>query len=126
MTSNTASRADAEPTEVWQRFKAGRAQILGEWVEAERALALAKRNGTANGATGDRLLAAEAALQGAIVDFATGERPGGDPLPVALALLRLAESELFPVPPDLRSAGHGDRRRSDRGQTGGGDRRAQT
>jgi hypothetical protein len=124
MTSKTASRVDAELMDIWQRFKAGRADLLGEWVEAERALALAKANGAANGATGDRLLAAEAALQSAIVDFAASEEPKGDPMPVALALLRLAESELFPVPPDLRASGQGDRRRTSRGETGGRDRRS--
>jgi hypothetical protein len=85
-------------------------------VEAERALALARREGADTEAlAGDRLMAAEARLQSAIIDFATGEHTHGDPISLALGMLRLAEEELFEDPPDLRAkSGEGDRRRGDR------------
>ena len=124
MKSQSSPTATPDFDEVWQRFKVSRSKVLGNWVEAERALALANREGSANGASGDRLLAAEAALQSAIVDFAASEKTSGDPMPLALGMLRLAESELFPVPPDLRQPdGGSDRRRSERRGSGGGDRR---
>ncbi len=107
---------------LWRRFKRSRAEALAKWVEAERAMALANREGTENGPSGDRLLAAEAALQSAIIDFATTQDATEDPMPVALGLLRKAEHELFANPPDLRRPGAGgDRRQSVR--RGIGDRR---
>ena len=122
MTSRSSRRAASDISGLWQRFKTSRAQVLGNWVEAERALALAKQHGT-NGDSGDRLLAAEAALQSAIVDFAATAQVEGDPKPLALSLLRLAESELYAEPPDLRKPNGGDRRRAERRGARGSDRR---
>jgi hypothetical protein len=119
--SRTSHRSDLDA--LWRRFKTSRAEVIHGWVEAERAMALANQEGRENGTSGDRLLAAEAALQSAIIDFAATQESPLDPMPVALALLRKAERELFDVPPDLRrpDAG-GDRRKTVR--RGVGDRRA--
>jgi hypothetical protein len=116
MTSSTEARAYPDLPAAWQRFQAQHARAIGEWVEAERALALAAREGAPlGGATGDRLLSAEATLQRHIVDFAASEVGSGDSTALALGLLRLAERELFENPPDLRTQpGDGDRRRGDR------------
>jgi hypothetical protein len=122
MTTHAQSPAKTDVDVMWRRFKSSRAQVLGTWVEAERAMALAHRERGAGGPSGDRLLAAEAALQGAIVDFAATQDGVRDPMPVALALLRKAEAELFDDPPDLRQpAAGGDRRMTVR--RGIGDRR---
>jgi hypothetical protein len=80
--------------ETWERFKSARGQVLHDWVEAERALAAARRAGGGDVAEGDRLLSAEAALQGAIMDFASAADRRSDPTPTALGLLRLAEAVL--------------------------------
>lgn len=116
MTSSSEARAHPNLPAAWQQFKAQHAKAIGEWVEAERALALAAREGAPmGGATGDRLLSAEATLQRYIVDFAASEYANGDSTALALGLLRLAERELFEDPPDLRlHNGDGDRRRGDR------------
>lgn len=91
--------AEADIVVIWRRFKSAQADVLENWVEAERAVALAKRDGSINGGRGDRLLAAEAALQGAIIDFAAAsQRQEADPTPIALGLLRLAERELAADP----------------------------
>lgn len=122
MTFNTSPRSDTLGA-AWTRFKKTRARELGNWVEAERALVLARREGADHTVTGDRLMAAEAALQSAIIDFATTDGGQADPMPVALELLRLAERELFDDPPDLRSVeGTADRRAAER-LSGSGDRR---
>ncbi|MEA2646561.1 MAG: hypothetical protein QOE92_1644 [Chloroflexota bacterium] len=114
MASETRPRTET-PTAAWERFKQVHGDVLGRWVEAERALALALRDGGNHPVTGDRLLAAEAALQAAIIDFATSDSAAPDPVPVALELLRLAEKELFENPPDLRAIdGVADRRREGR------------
>jgi hypothetical protein len=123
MTTHAQSPAKTNLDVMWRRFKSSRAQVLTTWVEAERAMALANRERGASGPSGDRLLAAEAALQGAIVDFAATQDGVRDPMPVALALLRKAEAELFEDPPDLRQpASGGDRRKTMR--RGIGDRRS--
>jgi hypothetical protein len=91
-----------ELDETWKRFMSVRGQELQNWVEAERALAQARIAGSVTADPGDRLLAAEAALQSAIVDFAAAQDADSDPTPVALALLRLAEDA-------LEAGGHGPR-----------------
>jgi hypothetical protein len=80
--------------ETWERFKSARGQVLRDWVEAERALANARAAGSGDVEEGDRLLSAEAALQGAIMDFAAAADRESDPTPTALGLLRLAEHVL--------------------------------
>ena len=80
--------------ETWERFKSARGLELQNWVEAERALAASRLAGDVPGDPGDRLLAAEAALQSAIVDFAAAQDADADPTPVALGLLRMAEDAL--------------------------------
>ena len=80
----------------WARFRAERAVELESWLEAERLLTAGQRAGTSPAGRGDQLLAAEATLQRAIVDFAASENGGGDPTPLALALLRRAEALLDP------------------------------
>jgi hypothetical protein len=77
--------------ETWERFKSARGQVLQDWVEAERALANAREAGSSDVDEGDRLLSAEGALQGAIMDFAAAADRASDPTPTALGLLRLAE-----------------------------------
>jgi hypothetical protein len=69
-------------------------------------------------------MAAEAALQAAIIDFATSSGGAVDPVPVALELLRLAEGELFDDPPDLRRGDRAADRRSGVRGAGLPDRRA--
>jgi hypothetical protein len=93
--------------------------VLKNWVEAERALAEARMGGAGDIEQGDRLLIAEAALQGAIMDFAASEDPESDPTRTAVALLRLAEAALEAASPkggekrvDQRRSGR-DRRRDD-------------
>ena len=105
--------------ETWERFKSARGQELQNWVDAERALAQARRAGSVATDSGDRLLVAEAALQSAIVDFAAAEDADSDPTPVALGLLRLAEDalqadELGPRPTRNGRRPAPDRRRSHR------------
>ena len=97
--------------ETWERFKSARGLELQNWVEAERALAAARQAGDEPADPGDRLLAAEAALQSAIVDFAAAEDAEADPTPVALGLLRMAEDAL-----DVDQRG-GRRRHRDRRAT---------
>ncbi len=80
--------------ETWERFKSARGLELQNWVDAERALAAARQAGQIPADPGDRLLAAEAALQSAIVDFAAAQDAESDPTPVALGLLRMAEDAL--------------------------------
>jgi hypothetical protein len=80
--------------DTWERFKSARGKELQNWVDAEHALAQARLAGSVVADPGDRLLAAEAALQSAIVDFAAALDANRDPTPVALALLRLAEDAL--------------------------------
>jgi hypothetical protein len=76
---------------VWTRFRAERADELHAWLRAEADFT----GGMADVAAGDRLLAAEAALQRAIVDFAAVHHDGmADPTPLALALLKRAEAML--------------------------------
>lgn len=81
-------------TVTWERFKSAQGQVLQDWVEAERALAKARQAGAGDVEEGDRLLSAEAALQGAIMDFAAAADRESDPTPTALGLLRLAEHVL--------------------------------
>jgi hypothetical protein len=80
--------------ETWARFKSARAKVLEDWVAAERALALARQSGADDVEEGDRLQSAEAALQGAIMDFVAAADRESDPTPTALGLLRLAEHVL--------------------------------
>ena len=97
--SKTGRRtADADIPGIWRRFKLSRGAVLDEWVEAEKAVAVDRSVGTLRGPSGDKLLAAEAALQGAIIDFAAAEGHVSDPTPIALELLRLAEGELVEDP----------------------------
>jgi hypothetical protein len=117
--ATTQSQPDVDTA--WVHFKSARSLVLANWVDAERAMALATRNGAPSGPSGDRLLAAEAALQSAIIDFAASQTGRLDPMPLALEMLRRAEAELFADPPDLRRLESGDRRRSTR--RGVGDRR---
>ncbi len=91
--------------ETWERFKSARGLELANWVDAERALAAARQAGDLPADPGDRLLAAEAALQSAIVDFAAAQDLESDPTPVALGLLRMAEDA-------LKDQERGSRRRS--------------
>ena len=93
--------------ETWERFKSARGQVLTEWVEAERALAGAREAGGADDDEGDRLLSAEAALQGAIMDFAAATDHESDPTRTALGLLRLAELALA----DVGGGGSGQNKR---------------
>lgn len=88
------SHNTSDLAETWEQFKSSRGRELQNWVEAERALYQARRAGGGESAPGDRLLAAEAALQSAIVDFAAAQNGAADPTPVALGLLRLAEHVL--------------------------------
>jgi hypothetical protein len=101
--------------ETWERFKSARGRELQNWVDAERALANARKTGGREIDQGDRLLIAEAALQTAIMDFATAADLGSDPTPTALGLLRLAEHVLE----DRGGAGpgHDQRRRQRRSGT---------
>ena len=78
----------------WARFRAERGAQLSAWIEAERALHEARRTGAENFDAGDRLLAAEAALQTSIVDFAAGIPNLENPDRVALEVLRRAEALL--------------------------------
>jgi hypothetical protein len=96
------NHADRPPdfTAAWAKFRAQRQPELDGWLEAERALAGSGETALAPGAQGERLLAAEAALQRAIVDFAAVETGESDPTAMALELLRLAEALLYhPEPP---------------------------
>ena len=111
----TTPHPTTDLAETWERFKSTRGQELQNWVEAEHALALARRRGAPATDPGDRLLAAEAALQSAIVDFAAALDASSDPTPVALALLRLAEDALEADPP--RGARGGRRPSPDRRRT---------
>jgi hypothetical protein len=83
-----------DPAATWERFKTSRGEELQNWVDAEHALAHARRGGSMAAGPGDRLLAAEAALHGAIMDFAAAQDADSDPTPVALVLLRMAEDAL--------------------------------
>jgi hypothetical protein len=83
-----------DPAAAWERFKTLRREELQNWVDAEHALAHARRGGSMAVDPGDRLLAAEAALHGAIMDFAVAQDADSDPTPVALVLLRMAEDAL--------------------------------
>lgn len=78
----------------WKRFRAEQSARLDTWIEAERALAEARMNGADDFDAGDRLLAAEAALQTAIIDFAAAASGDENPTPLALEILRLAEALL--------------------------------
>lgn len=78
----------------WARFRAERGAQLSAWIEAERALSEARLAGAEDFDAGDRLLAAEAALQTSIVDFAAAIPNLANPSPVALEILRLAEAML--------------------------------
>jgi hypothetical protein len=108
--------------ETWERFKSARGQELQNWVDVEHALAQARRAGSVATDPGDRLLAAEAALQSAIVDFAAAQDADSDPTPVALGLLRLAEDALEADEHGPRPTRNGrrrpapDRRRSHRAE----------
>lgn len=90
----TKHHSASDLVETWERFKSSRGLELQNWVEAERALAAARRAGQVPADPGDRLLAAEAALQSAIVDFAAAQDVESDPTPLALGLLRMAEDAL--------------------------------
>lgn len=90
----TKHHGASDLVETWERFKSARGLELQNWVDAERALATARRAGEIPADPGDRLLAAEAALQSAIVDFAAAQDAESDPTPVALGLLRMAEDAL--------------------------------
>jgi hypothetical protein len=83
----------------WERFKTQRQRELDGWLGAERTLAGSHGSAVAPGARGDALLAAEATLQRAIVDFAASEGRHGDPTALALELLRLAEGLLHEPAP---------------------------
>ena len=91
---NSPLRDSPNLVETWERFKSSRGRELQTWVDAERALAQAREGGGSDTEPGDRLMAAEAALQSAIVDFAAAQNGGSDPTHVALGLLRLAEHAL--------------------------------
>ncbi|GAC1334269.1 MAG: hypothetical protein NVSMB17_15700 [Candidatus Dormibacteria bacterium] len=78
----------------WSRFKQERATQLDAWIEAERRLARSRLGGSADLAAGDRLLAAEAALQTAIIDFAASQPGITRPTPLAIGILRRAEAML--------------------------------
>jgi hypothetical protein len=91
----TARRVTSKTIDAaWARFRVERAAQLAAWIEAESALAEARRNGADDFDAGDRLLAAEAALQTSIVDFAATLPGQANPSPVALEILRLAEAML--------------------------------
>ncbi|MHB8509444.1 MAG: hypothetical protein ACYDGR_12480 [Candidatus Dormibacteria bacterium] len=75
---------------LWERFLVQHAATLTRWIEAERRV---RDAGPANSA-GEALLAAEAALQRSIVDFAVIETGGVDSAVDALDLLRRAEAML--------------------------------
>ena len=91
---NSPLRDSPDLVETWERFKSSRGRELQNWLDAERALAQVREVGGSDIAAGDRLLAAEAALQGAIVDFAAAHNAGADPTSIALGLLRFAEHAL--------------------------------
>jgi hypothetical protein len=91
---NSPLRDSPNLVDTWERFRSACGRELQNWVEAERALAHAREVGGSETAAGDRLMAAEAALQRAIVDFAAAQNAGTDPTPIAMGLLRLAEHVL--------------------------------
>jgi len=105
--------------ETWERFKSARGRELQNWVDAEHALSQARRAGSVATDPGDRLLAAEAVLQSAIMDFAAAQDAAADPTPVALGLLRMAEDALKAVehgsPPNLRGRRPAPQRRRSQG-----------
>jgi hypothetical protein len=83
-----------DPAATWERFKTLRGEELQNWLDAEHAVAHARQSGSLFADPGDRLLAAEAALHGAIMDFAAAQDADSDPTPVALVLLRMVEDAL--------------------------------
>jgi hypothetical protein len=89
---NLPGHESSSMDETWERFKSTRGRELQTWLEAE--LALTRDMGASGIADGVPLMAAEAALQSAIVDFAASQNHGIDPTPLALGLLRLAEHAL--------------------------------
>src|SRR2546425_1226325 len=80
----------------WERFHHSRRPEIDAWLAAETAVAGGTRN------AGDALMAAEATLQRAIVDFVSVELQGEDPMPLVLELLRRAEELLHPSPQAAR------------------------
>jgi len=88
-----ANRGGASRATTWERFAASHRDVLDEWLHAEVTVARALDSGLHHSAAGDRLLAAEAALQGAIIDFAA-EVGNADPTRMAVELLRHAETHL--------------------------------
>jgi hypothetical protein len=78
----------------WARFKVERGRELDAWLRAERTLAAARVRGLDDLIAGERLLAAEASLQTAIVDFAASQTDVVNPSPLALQILRMAEATL--------------------------------
>jgi hypothetical protein len=91
---NSPLRDSPNLVDTWELFRSTCGRELQNWVVAERALAHAREVGSSETAAGDRLMAAEAVLQRAIVDFAAAQHVGTDPTPIALGLLRLAEHVL--------------------------------
>ncbi|MEA2683161.1 MAG: hypothetical protein QOK05_1489 [Chloroflexota bacterium] len=78
----------------WARFKEERGPQLDAWLKAERQLAQTRLQGLEDFDAGDRLVAAEAALQTAIIDFSASQPGISNPTPLALEILRLAEATL--------------------------------
>ena len=78
----------------WRSFKSDNQAVIDAWLDAEGSLATGLHLGVPDATHGDHLLAAEANLQRAIVDFAAGYAEGRDPTDVALTLLRRAEAML--------------------------------
>jgi hypothetical protein len=79
-----------EGSVVWSAFRARYQADLERWVAAERRI----HTEGPRDAAGEALLAAEAALQRLIVDFAVLNAAEEDPTAVALELLRHAEAHL--------------------------------
>src|SRR5260370_25457787 len=74
----------------WRHFSAERAEEIEGWLRAE-----AELSGRTDPVAGDQLLAAEAALQRAIVDFAPADHEDGrDPMALPPLLLRRPRSLL--------------------------------
>jgi len=92
MSQHGGDAAQFDPA--WERFSQERAAQLQAWIDAERGLADSRLTGIDALGAGDRLMAAEAALQTAIVDFAAGQPAITNPTPLAIEILRRAEAML--------------------------------
>jgi hypothetical protein len=86
--------AEETPDAAWGRFEAQHGAQLAAWLEAERLVAEAHLRGGPDFDAGDRLLAAEAALQTAIIDFAAASPGYDNPGPLAVEVLRRADEML--------------------------------